>query len=550
MSYKHVFAVFVVWALAGCHGLINEYYLQGCAGYDRSLRQLQARPDGSKYLAKNPRPRVITVASNGSIYVYPEDRHGYQEFTARGNSFASGDLVGYGVPDIVYQGWKEHDRLKKSEEAEKEQMRLRDVKFAIKHPRKITMEELLGVKPDENMKPRLTNKIPRLFADVESYDFNTHNGMTQEQLTNLYMGMMRSGYFPPSEKVNGVKIVNGFRFHEIKIKHTTGTFYSYCLADRSLPLGEKYEAALTAVLDDIRAFMHTDVMPKYSESEATDHTMSRYWKWDAFETLDHQFFDISLSAHPNVSSWLLLLHVRKTIDPVVAAERRKESMDIWSMSIKDTIDKIKKDNEEAQRFEGPSRDLYNRVKQYLAVVRSDKGVGSGFLAKGKDGVHFYTNEHVVRGANKPNVQDINGSEIVLGDFEIVKGLDLVRFSVKDRADALSLNHSEVDLDMPVTVFGNSDGAGVLTALNGKILGVGPTMLEVSAEFVQGNSGSPILTMNGEVLGIATFAVNATEKENWVKKATRFNGVRRFGLRLDNVKWTKMDWDLYSTIVDR
>lgn len=544
-----VFSVILALMLTGCYGLVNQYYLRGSPGYEANLRELKARAEGGEYLSKNPAPRVITVASNGSIYVYPEDGHRYREFTARGSSFG-GSVYNRGVPDIVYQGWKEHDRLKKIDNSAKEQKRLQEVKNAIKHPRKITMEEFLGIKPNENMKSRLNNKIPSLFGDTESYRFNTHEGMSQEQLANLYMAMSNSGYYPPSESVQGVNIVHGFEFYYVDLKHTTGEFYSYCLKNRSLPVGEKYDAALSAVLDDIRAFMHTDANPDFSESETTGHEIMRTWIWKSFETLDHNFFDITLSAHPYGKSWMLLLTVRKAMDPAEIAQKNKECSDFWSMSMNDVMNQIQTEKEESKHLEGPIRDLYNRVKRYLVVVKSDKGIGSGFLAKDQGGVYFYTNEHVVRGSNKPKVLGIDGEEISLGDFELAKGMDLVRFVVKDRVDALEVNHQGTDLNMPVTVFGNSDGVGVVTAQSGKILGIGPSMIEVSAEFVQGNSGSPVLTMDGQVVGIATFAIDATEKENWVKKDTRFNGVRRFALRIDNVNWKKMDWELYSTIINR
>ena len=100
------------------------------------------------------------------------------------------------------------------------------------------------------------------------------------------------------------------------------------------------------------------------------------------------------------------------------------------------------------------------------------------------------------------------------------------------------------------MFGNSDGADVITALGGKIIGVGPSLIEISAEFVQGNSGSPVLTLDGKVVGIATFAVNGAESENWVKSGTRFDGVRRFALRLDNIHWEAIDWELYHNIINR
>ena len=47
----------------------------------------------------------------------------------------------------------------------------------------------------------------------------------------------------------------------------------------------------------------------------------------------------------------------------------------------------------------------------------------------------------------------------------------------------SLNFDEVEIGDLITVMGNSGAAGVATRLDGKINGIGPEELEVSAKFV-------------------------------------------------------------------
>ena len=136
-------------------------------------------------------------------------------------------------------------------------------------------------------------------------------------------------------------------------------------------------------------------------------------------------------------------------------------------------------------------DLFNKVKGCLAVVKTDKGTGSGFIAQDGACAYLYTNEHVIRGGGKPIVSDLEGNDIKLGDFELAKGRDLARFKINDDRKGLQLFHDGVQINAAITVFGNSDGAGVMTALSGKVIGIGPSLIEVSAEFVQGNSGSPV-----------------------------------------------------------
>jgi len=95
-----------------------------------------------------------------------------------------------------------------------------------------------------------------------------------------------------------------------------------------------------------------------------------------------------------------------------------------------------------------------------------------------------------------------------------------------------------DIGDPVVVLGNSDGRGVVTEIRGKVIGVGPREIEVDAAFVIGNSGSPVLDRHGRVIGIATYLRDCRDDEDWSKADTRFNGIRRFALRLLGTRWSR------------
>ena len=93
-----------------------------------------------------------------------------------------------------------------------------------------------------------------------------------------------------------------------------------------------------------------------------------------------------------------------------------------------------------------------------------------------------------------------------------------------------------DIGEAVTILGNSDGRGVVTEIRGHILGVGPQQIEVDAPFVAGNSGSPVLNRVGRVVGVASYLRNCRDNADWSKRNTRYNGVRRFALRLSGIRW--------------
>jgi hypothetical protein len=96
----------------------------------------------------------------------------------------------------------------------------------------------------------------------------------------------------------------------------------------------------------------------------------------------------------------------------------------------------------------------------------------------------------------------------------------------------------------VAVLGNSEGSRVITPLRGKLIGIGPDRIEVDAQFVPGNSGSPIIHVpSGKVIGIATYLIRRRYTDLVDKKEP---AIRRFGYRLDSVKqWQPVQWTLYQ-----
>jgi hypothetical protein len=103
---------------------------------------------------------------------------------------------------------------------------------------------------------------------------------------------------------------------------------------------------------------------------------------------------------------------------------------------------------------------------------------------------------------------------------------------------------DVRIGDDVAVLGNSEGSRVIAPLMGKLLGIGPDRIEVSAEFVPGNSGSPIIHVKtGKVIGIATYL----QKRRFAELTnSRTQTVRRFGYRLDSIKtWQPLVWNTFQ-----
>lgn len=178
----------------------------------------------------------------------------------------------------------------------------------------------------------------------------------------------------------------------------------------------------------------------------------------------------------------------------------------------------------------------------IAIVQTDKAAGTGFLCRSSNEVYLLSNQHIMFGANRVTLTDAAGRPLDFDQFAVSRRLDLVKFTLSKKAAALvpptiGLWRSEKApaLNAAVLVLGNSLGSGVITELRGKVLGLGPDKIEIDAQFVAGNSGSPIIDDDGKFLGVATYAtLNAPT--NWVTAGTRFNAVRRFGVRLENPDW--------------
>ena len=177
----------------------------------------------------------------------------------------------------------------------------------------------------------------------------------------------------------------------------------------------------------------------------------------------------------------------------------------------------------------------------ITLVAAGEGVGSGFILEDEGSFFMVTNVHVIEAGVPIRAQTFSGKKVPLGKLEVSNARDLARFVIPDYSGPAFKAATELPpIGSEVGIYGNSDGSGVATELKGKVLGVGPELLEVDAKFVQGNSGSPILDEAGSVVGVATFAVKIQEKDNWLKEDSRFNKIRRYGVRLEGVEWVEMD----------
>lgn len=183
----------------------------------------------------------------------------------------------------------------------------------------------------------------------------------------------------------------------------------------------------------------------------------------------------------------------------------------------------------------------------LVFIEGGGGAGSGFICKWKDGIFVTTNQHVLAGMPAVKITRLEGARVAVGAVQAAVGHDIMRLATGEAANPLVASEnveSDARIGDEVVVLGNSEGARVIQPLSGRLQGIGPDRIEVSAEFVPGNSGSPIIHLkSGKVIGIATYLTTRQFAELSDRRESR---VRRFGYRLDSVKqWQPVAWANYQ-----
>jgi S1-C subfamily serine protease len=161
----------------------------------------------------------------------------------------------------------------------------------------------------------------------------------------------------------------------------------------------------------------------------------------------------------------------------------------------------------------------------VLMARHASGSGTAFIAQDADQFYVYTNVHV---ASSGPIQFIdfrgksrrvsNRGEVVADSESLTmeRGIDVVRFPLLESPDywLRFANRETIEKKPTVWTLGDSGGERILKTLEGRVTGVGPSKIEVDCQFVQGNSGGPIVTANGEVVGIASYMI--TDKSIWAK----------------------------------
>lgn len=190
----------------------------------------------------------------------------------------------------------------------------------------------------------------------------------------------------------------------------------------------------------------------------------------------------------------------------------------------------------------------DEATECVVLIEGDAGSGTGFLCFDSGFFYIYTNAHVLAGNRQLKITTPLGQGF--SKFRFIETAphgydngDLVRLALAELPEkALRLAPAEKvpKADDAIWALGNSQGSGVIRALEGKLVSIGPTRLEITAEIVKGNSGGPILDSEFNVVGVSSFGEYRVDV--W-SKGTELDAVRRFALRPGAVP----SWDRLNSV---
>lgn len=174
--------------------------------------------------------------------------------------------------------------------------------------------------------------------------------------------------------------------------------------------------------------------------------------------------------------------------------------------------------EDLQLPELAAESLLRRAQEVTVRIRTlgcrQFGIGSGFVLPG--GI-VVTNRHVVDEPRQVTVNTWDGRtiEAEVSGLAVDSDLAILRLVLDDTLPEAELREEPVEAGEPIVVVGYPGGgpstvtSGTVRGfVDGELLGEPADVLQIDAEIRQGNSGGPVLDMEGRVIGVV-FALDAS-----------------------------------------
>jgi S1-C subfamily serine protease len=226
-----------------------------------------------------------------------------------------------------------------------------------------------------------------------------------------------------------------------------------------------------------------------------------------------------------VALGLVLVHAAMTPSPPALTQKDIDA------AVLHTLENVQMPSHAAKAYEAVRRSVV-RVRGRATSEREDgyatEGVGSGVVIV--DTGIILTNLHVVAGADQVNVEFFDGMEseaMVIGtrpehDLAVLQAKklpdDLPAATLRSTAD-LSIGDEVVAVGFPFGI-GPSASSGIVSGLQREYRSpqgkrVLTNLIQFDAAANPGNSGGPLVTADGEVVGIVTAILNPTEQSVFI-----------------------------------
>ncbi len=148
-----------------------------------------------------------------------------------------------------------------------------------------------------------------------------------------------------------------------------------------------------------------------------------------------------------------------------------------------------------------------------------QGIGSGVIVSDKG--YIVTNAHVVEGEQGITVAFNNGKKVVAakvvgvdktGDIAVLKIEDAVPAVAKfGDSSKLQVGETVITIGAALGDFRNSVTKGVVSGLNRTLDNTPSVYIQTDAPINHGNSGGPLLNLQGEIIGINTAVLRTTPR---------------------------------------
>ncbi len=197
-------------------------------------------------------------------------------------------------------------------------------------------------------------------------------------------------------------------------------------------------------------------------------------------------------------------------DSIMQNENQLKTLGSQIGSIDQDISKLKAST--SSDFSG----IIEKSIKSVVTIRTDVSQGSGFIIA--DGGYVVTNAHVMEGAKAANIITYDGKNHAVTQIGKNTIMDIALLKIEENGySPLELaNSNNVQVGEKVIAIGNPLGLqfsvseGIVSAVHREGENGLNVYTQTDASLNPGNSGGPLIDINGEVIGINNFKISGSE----------------------------------------